>query len=80
MTFIGWQITMEIVQSKHIIVNWINIGKFKEGLSAKFEEEIEFYYLEDVCVCVCCKNVHSKANSSSRHTDPVMGGRKVKCS
>ena len=44
---------MEIVQSKHIIVNWINIGKFKEGLSAKFEEELEVYHLEDVCVCVC---------------------------
>ena len=24
-----------------------------EGLSAKFEEEIEFYHLEDVCMCVC---------------------------
>ena len=54
------------------------------SLYAKFEEEIEFCHLEDMCLCVCvcvcvwCKNVHSKGNSSN--TDPVIGERKVKCS
>lgn len=52
MTFIGWQITMEIVQSKNIVVNWMNIGKIQEDLSAKFAEEIEFYPLEAMCMCV----------------------------